>query len=218
MLHAVIRAEDLREIGNLYVLTDRATFSAATLFALDLERHTPVLFAGEPMGGKPNSYGDSRKTLLPGSGLTLRVSTLYWQAHPKDHRTTLPIHFPVVPTFHDYRAGRDPVLDYVLDGARVVSGDDPAALAGVWEGTMGLGRWSSPLKATFRQRPEGGWEMAVEDNEPSHLVVELPSVSFELPVGNGGGLRFDAKLRQVGLIGRGTMDGRELSLVLRRQR
>ncbi|MCZ6727067.1 MAG: hypothetical protein O7A98_06875, partial [Acidobacteria bacterium] len=216
LLHALIRAERLMEIGNLYVLTDRATFSAATLFALDLERHTPVLFAGEPMGGKPNSYGDSRKILLPETGLTLRVSTLYWQAHPKDDRMTLPVHFPVTPTFQDYRAGRDPVLAFVLEGARLVTGDEGAQLAGVWEGTMGLAEWSYPLKATFSQPSEGGWAIAVEGFETQNLSVERPSLSFEMPI-DIGVLRFDVKLRQVGLIGRGTIDGREISLVLRRQ-
>ena len=81
---------------------------------------------------------------------------------------------------------------------------------------MGLGKWSYPLKATFSQLPEGAWAIAIEGLETQNLLVERPSLSFELPI-EIGVIRFDVKLRGVGLIGRGTVGGRELSLVLRRQ-
>ena len=50
-----------------------------------LERWTPATFVGEPTGDPPNGYGDPKRTVLPNSGLTVQVSTLYWQvSNPKD--------------------------------------------------------------------------------------------------------------------------------------
>ncbi|HEX8255422.1 MAG TPA: hypothetical protein VF846_19940 [Thermoanaerobaculia bacterium] len=94
LLHGLIRAKKLQAPGTLFVLVGRRTFSAAMMFATDLEQHTHAIFLGEPTAGAPNSYGDSRKIVLPESGLTLRVSSLYWQqSDPRDTRDTLTPHF-----------------------------------------------------------------------------------------------------------------------------
>jgi hypothetical protein len=79
LLHALIRAPELRDPGSLFVITGRGTFSAAMMFAIDLEKQSNAIFVGEPTGASLNHYGDSRKVQLPNSGLTIRVSTLYWQ-------------------------------------------------------------------------------------------------------------------------------------------
>jgi hypothetical protein len=93
LLHALIRSPALREPGSLFVITGRGTFSAAMMFAIDLEKHTNAIFVGEPTGASPNHYGDSRKVRLPNSGITIRVSTLYWQyAGPNDKRLALKPH------------------------------------------------------------------------------------------------------------------------------
>jgi hypothetical protein len=94
LLHGLIRARKLQAPGSLFVFIGRRTYSAAMMFAMDLEHHTNAIFLGEPTAGAPNSYGDPRKTLLPESGLTMRVSTLYWQkSDPRDTRDTLAPHF-----------------------------------------------------------------------------------------------------------------------------
>src|SRR5439155_17521688 len=61
----------------LYVITGRNTFFAASLFAAEIERATRAIFVGEPMGGSPNLYGDSRAITLPYSGIVVEVSTVY---------------------------------------------------------------------------------------------------------------------------------------------
>ena len=216
LLHALVREERLMEVGRVFVLTDRSTFSAATLFALDLEKHLPVLFAGEPMSGKPKSYGDSRKVQLPKTGLTLRVSTLYWQNHPRDDRSTLPVDLPINKTFEDYRSGRDRVLETVLNGSLLVTGEETQRLQGVWRGSMALGEWSHPLEMEFVQSEPGEWNVHVVDFDASNLVVKGPAVSFDLPIDNGV-LRFDAKIRRAGILGVGRIDGREVTLVLDRK-
>ena len=79
LLHGAIRSDKLRKPGSLIALIDRGTFSAALMFARDLEEHTPVIFVGEAMGAKPNHYGDSHRIRLPHTGLTIRAATRYWQ-------------------------------------------------------------------------------------------------------------------------------------------
>jgi hypothetical protein len=145
LLHALIRSPELREVGSLYAIIGRATFSAAMMFALDLEQHTPVLFVGEPAGSRPNHYGDSRKLELPNSGLTVRLSSLYWQySKPYDARTTIEPHIPAPLTADAYRAGRDPALEAILglgapaDLAAASAGESSAAAAGLgsWTGSI----------------------------------------------------------------------------------
>jgi hypothetical protein len=79
-----------------------------------LEKYTNVTFVGEPTGSKGNAYGDSRKSVLPNSGITVRASTYYWQDwHPMDKReATMPqISAPL--TFDAYRNNIDPALEAI---------------------------------------------------------------------------------------------------------
>ena len=93
LLHGLIRAKKLQAPGTLFVLTGRRTFSAAMMFLSDLEQHTNAIFVGEPTGGAPNGYGDSKRIVLPESGVTVRVSSLYWQkSDPRDKRDTITPH------------------------------------------------------------------------------------------------------------------------------
>lgn len=114
IVRTLIKARPLDADGRLFVLTGRATFSAAQFLVNDLERMTEAVFIGEPTGGKPNSYGDSRKIILAHSGITVRVSILWWQQDERDRR---PWSAPLVAAdlgFADYRANRDPALAAAL--------------------------------------------------------------------------------------------------------
>jgi tetratricopeptide (TPR) repeat protein len=114
IVRGLIKARPLDADGRLFVLTGRATFSAAQFLVNDLERMTDAVFVGEPTGGKPNSYGDSRKIVLPNSGITVRVSILWWQVDERDRR---PWTAPAVAadlSFADYRSNRDPALAAAL--------------------------------------------------------------------------------------------------------
>jgi hypothetical protein len=114
IVRTLVKARPLDVDGRLFVLTSRATFSAAQFLVNDLERMTEAVFVGEPTGGKANSYGDSRKIVLPHSGITVRVSILWWQVDERDRR---PWSAPAVAaemTFADYRANRDPALEAAL--------------------------------------------------------------------------------------------------------
>ncbi len=97
--------------GRLFVITGRRTFSAAQMLISDLESWTNPIFVGEPSASRGNHFGDSRRLVLPNSGVTVRVSTLYWQYwDPRDERPWIEPQLPTPLTSDDYRAGRDPAL------------------------------------------------------------------------------------------------------------
>ena len=110
-LEAALADPAIDRRGRLFVLVGRATFSAAANLATDLERTTSAVFAGEPLGGSPNLYGDATETRLPWGGQSLYTATRYWQrSEPGDPRVTIDPDLPVALTAADYFHDRDPVL------------------------------------------------------------------------------------------------------------
>ena len=104
--------------GRLFAIIGRVTFSAAANFATDLEQDSSVTFVGEPMGGSPNLYGDTRPVTLPVSGQTLYMATRYWErSTPDDARITIEPDIPVDLSSADYFAGRDPALEAILEAS-----------------------------------------------------------------------------------------------------
>ena len=114
IVRGAIRAKRLWEPGRFFVLINPGTFSAASNLATLLERWTPAIFVGEPTGDPPNGYGDPKRTVLPNSGLTVQVSTLYWQvSNPKDKRDATAPLIPAAPTIASVGAHRDVALEVV---------------------------------------------------------------------------------------------------------
>jgi len=115
LLDALRRASKTERI---VVLISRLTFSAAENFAADLERVAHPIFVGEPSGGSPNLYGDTANTLLPASGVELRVAQIYWQkSTPDDPRIAIDPHVPVSLSSEAFFSGRDPALDAAVGAA-----------------------------------------------------------------------------------------------------
>jgi hypothetical protein len=79
LLLELIRDVKSNQLGKLFVIIGRATFSAAVNAASDLERLSNGIFVGESTAGAPSSWGDPRKITLPNSGLIARISTIYWR-------------------------------------------------------------------------------------------------------------------------------------------
>jgi C-terminal processing protease CtpA/Prc len=167
LIHGLIRCDKLQDTGRVFVLIGRRTFSAALSFALDLEQNTNAVFVGEPTGAKPNNFGESKKITLPGSGLTVRTSTLYHQlSDPRDHRDSILPHIPVPLTSEALR--RDVAFDKVVEIVRAMR--KPAALTGRWEGTATFDFQRVPItiengemtakdigKLKFEARAGDGW-------------------------------------------------------------
>ncbi len=102
--------------GHLFVITGRATFSAAQNFVNELEKYTTAIFVGEPTAGHPNHYGDARPIQLPNSKLQARVSTIYWRdVDPRDERPWTAPEVAAPLTSADYKNGIDPALKAILE-------------------------------------------------------------------------------------------------------
>lgn len=113
-IRALIQSESIDRRGRLYAIIGPATFSAAQMFANALERYTNVTFVGEPTGSKGNAYGDSRRIILPNSGVAVRASIYYWQEwHPLDNRDATSPQVPAPLTIDAYRKNLDPALEAI---------------------------------------------------------------------------------------------------------
>ena len=64
--------------GDLYVLTNQRTFSAAMDFAMDIMDNDLGIIVGEPSGNLPDSYGDILKFDTPNSHLNFSISYKRW--------------------------------------------------------------------------------------------------------------------------------------------
>lgn len=124
-------------IRRVYVLISGWTFSAGETSAALAKEHggDKVVLVGEPLGDRMRFWGEGRDMTLPNSRLKLHYATgLHDYTHPcrgqegcfwttfffPMHVRTLAPDVLLPYTFADYRALRDPVLEYVLrEGARV---------------------------------------------------------------------------------------------------
>lgn len=115
LLLGIIRSTKVDQKGRLFTILGRSTWSAAQMLVNELERYTNTIFVGEPSGGKVNSYGDSHRITLPNSGITVRVSTLWWQADERDRRQWTAPQVAADLSFEDYRTNNDPALNAALN-------------------------------------------------------------------------------------------------------
>ena len=99
---------------SLWLVTGRNTFSAASLFSAEVDAQTQARIAGEPGGGAPNLYGNSRDVLLPYSGIVVSVATEFFEAAPGSDDLVVNVELPVPLSAADYFAGRDAVLEAIL--------------------------------------------------------------------------------------------------------
>jgi len=99
--------------GGLYVITGPGTFSAAVVNALDLRQRAGATLVGEPTGMRPAHYGDHGEFRLPRSGFRVSYATRYHRFGPEAETAVHPDRL-VRPTWEDFRAGRDPALEWVL--------------------------------------------------------------------------------------------------------
>jgi hypothetical protein len=115
LIESLAAFERAREGNRIFVVTSRATFSAAQNFITRLERVAHPEFAGEPSMSSPNFTGEDNEVLLPWSGVRVSISNRYWQdSRPDDRRPWIEMRYPVALSAADYFANRDPVLPVVL--------------------------------------------------------------------------------------------------------
>jgi len=95
-----------------FVITSARTFSAALKNAIDFREVAHATLVGETIGERPNSYSENDELRLPGSQIQVSYSTMFYKFLPADGLVTpdKEIH----PTWADWVAGRDPVLDWII--------------------------------------------------------------------------------------------------------
>jgi len=99
---------------HLFVLTGRNTFSAASLLVARLDHDTDASIVGEPMGGCPTAYGNSRDFTLPYSGIVVSVATmLEVGVSADDTRSTIEPDVASLLTADDWAHGSDPALGMI---------------------------------------------------------------------------------------------------------
>jgi len=115
LLYGIVKCDKINQLGKLFVITGRGTYSAAASLTGKLDRMTNALFVGEPAGSSPNFVGEGSNITLPYSGLRASASHLYWQnTHAMDNRIWIGPNIPAEPSWELYRQGRDPAMEAIL--------------------------------------------------------------------------------------------------------
>jgi hypothetical protein len=117
-LTSLFASPSVNRRGRLYLLTGRATFSAAANFAAEIDRDTRAIIVGEPTGGGVETYGDTFPLTLPTLGWTVHIAARYHERKKSrnDHRLAVDPDIPMDLTSSQYFAARDPVLERALRG------------------------------------------------------------------------------------------------------
>jgi hypothetical protein len=108
-----IRDLPINAKGHLFVLIGPHTFSAAMSNSAHFRSRTTAILVGAAIGERPNSYQEVRQMALPNSRLIVRFSTRYYKFVESDENVIRPAQ-EIIPSWAEYKAGRDPVLEWVL--------------------------------------------------------------------------------------------------------
>lgn len=103
----------LNQKGRLFVIIGRQTYSAAMVNAIDFRKETNAILVGEPIGERPNSYSENDEMTLPNSRVVVSYSTKYYKFLDEDVPAVMPDK-RIDPTWTDFKAGRDPVMEWIL--------------------------------------------------------------------------------------------------------
>lgn len=115
LVDAILRCRKLAEPGRLFVIAGRHTFSAAILFAVQLERYADAIFVGEPTGASPNFVGETNMSTLPFSKMRVSFSNLYWQTSTaQDLRPWIAPKIRTPMSFRTWREGGDESMDAII--------------------------------------------------------------------------------------------------------
>jgi hypothetical protein len=107
------------------VLTGRATFSAGISHTAQWKQFAHAAIVGEPIGDNIDLWGEGGNLVLPNSGLTVHYANGFHKYSQKDYPAfkpyfaelnvaTLQPDLVVEPTWSQYLAGEDPVLQAAI--------------------------------------------------------------------------------------------------------
>ncbi len=113
LLSGLKKRDAFRNRGSVYVITGRATQSAAMVNALDFRKELNAVLVGEPTGGRPNSYSENDAFRLPNSNLEVSYSTRYYKFQDTETPAVMPDKI-IEPSWDSYPSGRDIVMEWIL--------------------------------------------------------------------------------------------------------
>ena len=113
LIPAIRKRAEINQPGRLFVVTGRRTLSAAMTNSIDFKKETNATLVGEPPGERPNSYQENDEMTLPNSKIVVSYSTKYYKFLDEDAPAFMPDK-RIDPSWDDYKAGRDPVMDWIL--------------------------------------------------------------------------------------------------------
>jgi tetratricopeptide (TPR) repeat protein len=112
----IIESKKINRYGHLFVITGRATFSAAQNLTNELEKYTEAIFVGEPTAENVNFWGDIKTEILPISKLNVKLSWLWWQnMDPRDKRQWTAPDLAAAMSFENYKTGYDSAMNIILN-------------------------------------------------------------------------------------------------------
>jgi hypothetical protein len=114
LVHPIRNLPDINRKGHLFILIGPDTFSAAMSNSAHFRYQTNAILVGQQIGEKPNSYQEAREMKLPNSHWTVRYSVRFYKFVENGENLIRPDQ-EIIPSWDDYKAGRDPVLDWVLN-------------------------------------------------------------------------------------------------------
>jgi hypothetical protein len=112
----VKKVENLNKPENFYVITGRRTFSAASQNAAQLYTQTKATFVGEPIGQKPNHWGQVQNLVLDKTKIQLYLSSKYMVMMSDSDPDTIMPDTSIPWNHNDYFDGKDTILDAILAG------------------------------------------------------------------------------------------------------
>ncbi|MBC7875447.1 MAG: hypothetical protein H7Y01_15710 [Ferruginibacter sp.] len=114
VITGIIQAKKINRKGHLFIITGKATFSAAQNLTNELEKYSEAIFVGEPTSENVNFFGDTRTEILPNSKLNVNLSWLWWQnLDPRDKRQWTAPQLAADLSFEDYQKGIDPAMEVI---------------------------------------------------------------------------------------------------------
>ncbi len=112
-LFKALKGHRLDRPGGILVLIGARTFSSAKGNALDLRDWTDAVLIGNPIGQRPNSFGEIKTFESPNFGITASYSTKYFVRGSEEDDTVMPdVRVPL--TLDQWKHGVDAVFDAAL--------------------------------------------------------------------------------------------------------
>lgn len=104
----------LNKNGKLFIITDRSTFSASGTIAAHIRKQGTAIIIGEMSRDNPNGSDNYEPYALPNSKVVFGISNRTKVHYPGLTTPHLPLDIKIITSFEDYKAGRDPIMEYIL--------------------------------------------------------------------------------------------------------